>query len=80
MVTVLDMLPKSLISEAVWKIRDLFPSVASPLVFDGSLSFSLRIDLVEFDGESEIIKLALHHKDCFSLCRILTVYHLTEKL
>jgi len=67
------MLPKSLLSEVVWKrIQDLFPPVASPLVFDGSLSFSLRIDLVEFDVESETIKLALYHEDCFSLCRVLT--------
>jgi len=47
------MLPKSLLSGAVWKIQDLFPPVASPLVFDGSLSFSLRIDFIEFDVESE---------------------------
>jgi len=73
MVIVFDMLSKSLLSKATWKIRDLFPPVASPLVFDGSLSFSLRIDIVEFDVESEVIKLALHHEDCSSLCQVLIV-------
>lgn len=38
-------LPKSLLSEAVRKIRDLLPSTAGPLTSNGLLNFPLRIDL-----------------------------------
>ena len=52
MVTVIDSLPKSLLSGVVRKIRDLFPPTAGPLIFNGSLNFSLRIDLAGSDVEA----------------------------
>jgi len=65
MITVIESLPKLLLSEAIRKIRDSFPPAARPPMFNGSLNFSLRIDLTN-RLEARPIKVALHHGNCFS--------------
>jgi len=47
MITIIESLPKLLLSEAIRKIRDLFPPAAKPS--NVSLNFSLRLDLTNTD-------------------------------
>lgn len=69
MVTVVDLLSKSLLLGVVWKIRVSFPPTAQLLTFNRSLNFSSRIDLAGLMQKQDVGRFPFLES---SLCRILT--------
>lgn len=72
MTTIIDILPKSLLSGSIQKIQNSFSSVAEPLLnrtFDRLFNFFFRP--CETRSRIKTHKFALH-EDCSSFCQILT--------